>query len=61
MLHPESKIIHEIDRLEMALQAQIYQEKGYSGEKLESFFKSAKNDITDPKLKELFTKIIEKR
>jgi len=58
---PESKIIHEIDRLEMALQAQIYQEKGHSREKLESFFKSAKNDITDPKLKELFTKIIEKR
>jgi len=55
---PESKIVHQIDRLEMALQAKIYQKDGHSQEKLESFFKSAKTHITDPKLKELFTKII---
>jgi len=55
---PESKIVHQIDRLEMALQAKIYENDGYSQEKLESFFESAKTDITDPKLKELFTKII---
>ena len=54
----ESKIVHQIDRLEMALQAKIYQKDGHSQEKLESFFESAKADITDPKLKELFTKII---
>ncbi len=54
---PESKIVHQIDRLEMALQAKIYQKDGHSQEKLESFFESAKTDITDPKLKELFTKI----
>ncbi len=55
---PESKIVHQIDRLEMALQAKIYQKDGHSQEKLESFFESAKADITEPKLKELFTKII---
>ncbi len=55
---PESKIVHQIDRLEMALQAKIYQKDGHSQEKLESFFESAKTEITDPKLKELFTKII---
>jgi len=55
---PESKIVHQIDRLEMALQAKIYQKDGHSQEKLESFFESAKTDITDPKLKEIFTKII---
>ena len=55
---PESKIVHQIDKLEMALQAKIYQKDGHSQEKLESFFESAKIDITDPKLKELFTKII---
>jgi len=55
---PESKIVHQIDKLEMALQAKIYQKDGHSQEKLESFFESAKADITDPKLKELFTKII---
>jgi len=57
-ISPESKIVHQIDRLEMAIQAKIYQENGHPQEKLESFFESAKADITDPKLKELFTKII---
>jgi len=55
---PESKIVHQIDKLEMTLQAKIYEKDGYSQEKLETFFESAKTDITDPKLKELFTKII---
>ncbi len=55
----ESKLVHQIDKLEMVLQAKIYQKDGYSQEKLESFFESAKTYITDPKLKELFTKIIE--
>lgn len=55
----ESKIVHQMDRLEMALQAKIYQKDGHSTEKLESFFESAKKDITNPELKELFTKIIE--
>jgi len=55
---PESKIVHQIDKLEMALQAKIYEKDGYSQEKLDTFFESAKTDITDPKLKELFTKII---
>ncbi len=54
----ESKIVHQIDRLEMALQAKIYEKEGHSKEKLESFFESAEIDITDPKLKELFTMII---
>ncbi len=54
----ESKIVHQIDKLEMALQAKIYEKDGHSQEKLESFFESAKMDITDPRLKELFTKII---
>ena len=55
---PESMIVHQVDKLEMALQAKIYEKDGYSQEKLEVFFESAKTDITDSKLKELFTKII---
>ncbi len=55
---PESKVVHQIDKLEMALQAKIYEKDGHSQEKLDTFFESAKTDITDPKLKELFTKII---
>ncbi len=50
--------MHQIDKLEMALQAKIYEKDGYSKDKLDSFFESARIDITDTKLKELFTKII---
>ncbi|NQV39072.1 MAG: HD domain-containing protein [Nitrosopumilus sp.] len=55
----ESKIVHQLDRLEMALQAKTYETEGYSKEKLESFFESAKNEIIQPKLKELFRNIME--
>ena len=55
----ESSIVHQIDKLEMALQAKIYLSQGHSKEKLETFFESAKSSITHPKLKELFTKIID--
>ena len=55
---PESKIIHQIDKLEMVLQAKTYQNEGHPKEKLETFFESAKIEITNPKLKELFTKIV---
>jgi len=51
--------VHQIDKLEMALQAKIYKKDGHSQEKIESFLESARADITDPKLKELFTKIID--
>ncbi len=54
----ESKIVHQIDMIEMVLQAKIYEKEGYSKDKLDSFFESARIDITDPQLKELFTKII---
>jgi len=54
----ESKLVHQIDRLEMALQAKIYLNEGHSEEKISLFFESAKKEIDHPKLKELFTKII---
>jgi putative hydrolase of HD superfamily len=56
---PESTIVHQIDKLEMVLQAKMYQKGGASTEAVESFFKSAESEITNPKLKEIFTKIIE--
>lgn len=56
----ESKIVHQLDKLEMALQAKIYSNEGHSKEKLNSFFNSARNEINDPKLLELFRKILEK-
>ena len=54
----ESKIVHQIDRLEMVLQAKLYEKQGYPKEKLYSFFESAEIDIVHPKLKELFRKIL---
>mgnify|MGYP006121651091 CR=1 FL=1 len=56
---PESQIVHQIDRLEMALQAKMYQKSGSSKENISTFLETAKLDITHPKLKEIFTKIIE--
>lgn len=56
----EAKFVHQLDKLEMALQAKIYSNEGYSKEKLRTFFNSAKREITDTKLSELFKKISEK-
>lgn len=56
----EAKIVHQLDKLEMALQAKIYFNEGYPEEKLTSFFNSSQSEITDPKLLELFKKIYEK-
>ncbi len=55
----EAKIVDQLDRLEMALQAKIYQDEGYSKEKLQTFFNTAKKEIIHPKLKEIFRNIVE--
>ena len=55
----EAKIVHQIDRLEMALQAKMYEKSGSSKENIATFLQTAKSDIAHPKLKELFTKIVE--
>ena len=55
----EANLVHQIDKLEMVLQAKIYEKEGHSKEKLKPFFESAKEEITNPKLKELFRKIVE--
>ena len=56
---PESKIVHQIDKLEMALQAKMYQKQGSSKATVESFFKSAENGITHPKLKDILNQILQ--
>ena len=43
----------------MALQAKMYQKSGSSKEDIAPFLETAKSHITHPKIKELFTKIIE--
>ena len=41
----EAKLIHDIDKLEMAFQAKFYQNNGISKEKLQTFFNTAKKKI----------------
>ena len=55
----ESQLVHQIDKLEMTLQAKIYEKEGHPKEKISQFIESAKIEIANPKLKELFTKIVE--
>lgn len=55
----EAQFVHQIDKLEMALQAKIYEKDGYPTEKLKSFFDSANKEITNTRLKEVFRKIID--
>jgi len=57
----ESQFVHQIDKLEMALQAKIYQKNGKTIQDIETFLESAKTSVTDKKLKEIFTKIIEEK
>ncbi len=56
---PESKIVHQIDKLEMALQAKMYQKDGSSKEAVGSFFKSAEEGVTHPKLREILNQILQ--
>ena len=55
----ESQFVHQIDRLEMALQAKMYEKSGSSKENIFTFLETAKSDITHPKLQQLFRKITE--
>ena len=55
----ESNLVHEVDKLEMALQAKIYEKKGFS--EIDSFLKTTKEQIKDPSLKKLFIKICDQR
>ena len=54
----ESVLMHEVDKLEMALQAKIYSNQGFSKEKLESFLKTADKEIQNNDLKTIFEDIV---
>lgn len=47
-LTPEARFVKQIDRLEMALQASIYQRQGYS--EMQDFFASAGRALSDPRI-----------
>jgi len=53
----ESILMHEIDRLEMAIQSLKYNAEGYSKENLATFFESAKKDIKSKEILEILDEI----
>ena len=55
----EAKFVHQIDKLEMSMQAKIYSEQKYSIEKFSPFFDSAEKEIQDPHILKLFNQLRE--
>ena len=57
----EAKAAHQLDKIEMALQAKEYEKLGHDRQCLERFVKSAKQFIEWPELKHLLTCILEEK
>ena len=55
----EAILLHDIDKLEMALQAKFYQNKGISKEKLETFFNTAMKEIKNKNLRNVLSNFME--
>src|SRR6267143_2587919 len=53
----EAQLVHELDKLEMALQANEYARGGVEATKLKEFYESSMAAIKDPKLKRLLDEI----
>ena len=56
---PEARFMKEIDRLEMALQASVYEQEGLA--ELGVFFESADKALATPKLREIFAALLKMR
>ncbi len=56
---PEAEFVNQIDKLELALQASVYEKLGYSN--LDEFFTHYKERITSPELKNILDKVISNR
>ncbi len=53
----EAQLVHELDKLEMALQANEYARGGIEATKLKEFYESSMGVIKDPKLRRLLDEI----
>ena len=53
----EAKLLHDVDKLEMALQASVYRKNGNSKQKLQPFFDSAKKQIKDSDIKKILANL----
>lgn len=53
-----AKLVHDLDKLEMALQAKIYS-KEYASKNFDEFIESAESSIKSPEIKKILRKILE--
>ncbi|MEO9308460.1 MAG: HD domain-containing protein [Nitrososphaera sp.] len=53
----ESVLLHDVDKLEMAIQAVKYSSEGFSNEKLRTFLESAKNEIKSKEIHDILDTI----
>jgi len=56
----EAKIVKDLDKLEMILQALEYQKEGYNKEKLKEFWKDGEKSIRTPEIKRIY-RILKKK
>ncbi len=56
----EAQLVHELDKLEMALQANEYTKGGIEAKKLKEFYESSRVGIKDPMLRRLLEEISSK-
>ena len=54
----EARLLHQIDKLEMAIQANEYKNLGFTKKQLAPFLESARAATTDPQLRKLFSKFL---
>ena len=54
----ESKLVHDVDKLEMVVQAKIYENNGHPSEKILPFIETADENIQNPKIREIFREIL---
>jgi putative hydrolase of HD superfamily len=57
MTSNEAILVHDVDRLEMAIQARKYLAEGKAPDKLEEFFSSARKNIQDDKILKLLDEV----
>jgi putative hydrolase of HD superfamily len=53
----EANLVHELDKLEMALQANEYARKGIEATKLREFYISSSEAVKDPQLRRILVQI----
>lgn len=57
----EARLVRNLDKLEMGLQASEYESEGANPEKVEDFYRSARREIKDAGLRKTFQEILDNR